>query len=115
MQCRKRMLGRLGVHLWNIAAVQVIDQRSVRSPNSSRCDADQIQQITRLFEIHRHAIANVVDLSQRADQQRWVESRSTVAAIGVVMTKFVVQAVFAADKRRAQCERQIVTGESRSD
>ena len=42
----------------------------MRPAHSSLRQADQIEQVARLFQVHRHAMAHVVDLAQGADQQR---------------------------------------------
>ncbi len=59
--------------------------------------------------------AHVVDLAQRADQQRRRNGDALLLAGGVGIAKFVVQAVLAADEGRAQGDGQIVTGQRRAD
>ena len=41
--------------------------------------ADEVEQIARLLQVHRHAVADVGDLPQRADQQRMAEFESSAA------------------------------------
>ena len=78
------------------------------------CDSDLVNQVSGRFEIHRHAIRNVGDLAHGTDQQRGRNGNGLSVAGVIGIAKFVVQAVFAADKRRLQIDRQIVTGVCRT-
>ena len=45
-------------------------RREMRAAQLVARHADEVQQIARLLEVHRHAAGHVVDLAQGADQQR---------------------------------------------
>ena len=57
------------------------DQREMRAAQFVLRHADEIQQIARLLQVHRHAAADVVDLAQGADQQRRRDGDRLVGAL----------------------------------
>ena len=50
------------------ASAESIDQRVMAAAQFIACDADEIQSIARLFEVHRDALSHVSDLPNGTDQ-----------------------------------------------
>ena len=53
-----------------LPAAKLVHQREMRAAQLVLRRADQVEQVARLLQIHRHARAHIVDLAHRADQQR---------------------------------------------
>ena len=60
-------LGAPGVDPRHLAAGEILNQRKMRAAHFALRQTDQIESVARLFEIHRDAIRDVVDLAQGAD------------------------------------------------
>ena len=74
--------------------------------------ADEVKQIARLLEIHRHATGHVVNLADGADQERGRNGDRLGGALGA---EFVIETVFAADEGRTQLGCHVVTGQGRAN
>ena len=61
---------RLGIDLGHFAAGKTLDQRKMRAAQLVFRHADEVEQVAGLFQVHRHAMAHVVDLAQGTNQQR---------------------------------------------
>src|SRR6516162_6772526 len=74
--------------------------------------ADDIQQIARLLQIHRHAARNILHLPYRADQKR----RRNGDRIGrALRAELVIKTVLAAYERCVERDGHVVTGLCRPD
>ena len=74
---------------------------------------DLKQHISRLLQIHGHALPHVGHLPQRTDQQRRGNGDGLPSALRIDVAELVVQAVLAADERRAECHGHVVAGQAR--
>ena len=64
-----------------------------------------------LFEVHRDATGNIIDLPQGTDQQGGRNADGLFLSVGVHKAEFVVQAVFSADERSLQGDGDVVAGQ----
>ena len=76
----------------HFTARKTLDQREMRAAQLVLRRANDVDQIAGLFQVHRHAMADVVHLAQRANQQR---RRNADRFLGAKRPKLVVQTVLA--------------------
>lgn len=100
------------IQLGRGAAVTTGDEVQLRAAEFGFGLADEIEQVAGGFEVHRHALLNVFHLPQGANQQRG-GNLDRFALAGFVVAVFVVEAVFAADERRAVSDGDVVASEGR--
>src|SRR5438093_394698 len=86
----------LEIHVWWHASFNLVHQVIVRAAHLVLRDADQEKDISRLLEVHCHALSHIRYAAESTDQKRGRDR--DVPAGGV---EFIVQAVFAADERSA--------------
>src|SRR4051812_49303309 len=91
----RRREGRIDAR--RVAAALPGDEVIVRAAQLVLRDAHEIDVVTRLLEVHRDALAHVRHPADRGDQQRRGDGDAAVAG-----TVLVVEAVLAADERRAE-------------
>ena len=82
VQGREALQGLLGLDPRRLAAGERFDQGEVRAAHLVARQADLVQIVAGLLQVHRDAMAHVVDLSQGADQAATAEWRSARASLG---------------------------------
>ena len=73
--------------------------------------ADQIQQITRAFEVHGDAGFDVIDLAEGGDQQSGGDRDGAASTRAVLVAEFIIEAVFATDEGCSISNRDVLTGD----
>ena len=102
------------IHARDGAACEAIDLREVAASEFVGGGANQQQGIAGFFEIHRDGVFDIIELAERGDQQRTGDRNRLFLAVRVNERELVVEAVLAADERRAECDRRVFAGKSGS-